>query len=258
MSAGFGWDAGRYLQFDDLRNRPARELRDRVPLSEPAQIVDLGCGPGNSTALLAERWPQAQLTGVDNSPAMLTQARGDYPDWHWIEADIALYEPPAGTDLLFSNAAFQWLPDHQELLPRLLRCLAPGGVLAAQMPMSHDLPALQAIRATADDGPWAGQLAGVRRSDPVATPQAYYDWLAPLASALDIWTVEYQQIMAGPAAILDWVRGTSLRPFLAALPSDQQADFEAGCLRRITEAYPTRVDGRVIFPFRRLFLVARV
>lgn len=249
------WNPSQYLKFADERTRPAADLLARVPLAAPAMIVDLGCGPGNSTELLARRWPGARLTGVDNSAAMLESAAKAHPDWTWEEADIAAWSPRAPVDLIFANAALHWVPDHAALFPRLFGQVAPGGALAVQMPRNFDAPSHALMHRLADDPRWRDRLAGAARR-PVAAPARYYDLLAPLARRIDLWESEYMHVLEGPAAILEWVRGTGLRPYLDPLDKPEQAAFTERYLAALAEAYRPAADGKVLFPFRRLFLVA--
>jgi trans-aconitate 2-methyltransferase len=249
------WNPERYLAFCDHRTRPAIDLLARVPLAKAERVADLGCGPGTSTALLARRWPEAGVTGVDNSRAMLIKARASGVPASWVEADIATWAPDRPLDLIYANAALQWLDDHAALFPRLMRQLRPEGVLAVQMPRNFAAPSHALLRETARSGPWADRLA---RADwqPVATPEWYYGLLAPQASALDIWETEYLHVLDGEDAVLNWTRGTALRPVMQALDHEQFVQFEAAYALRLREAYPRRGDGRTLFPFRRLFIVA--
>jgi trans-aconitate 2-methyltransferase len=251
------WHPERYLAFDDHRTRPAADLLARVPLPAPERVVDLGCGPGNSTELLSRRWPEAEVVGVDNAAAMLAKARDREIGAHWLEADISAWSPDAPVDLLFSNAALQWLPDHQELLPRLLGHLRPGGVLAVQMPRNFQAPSHVAMRELAAEEPWAVRLDGVLQTEPVASPAWYHDLLAPRATALDIWQTEYLQALDGDDPVLRWTESTGLRPVLQTLDEIEAAAFKEAYAARLREAYPRRPDGRTLFPFLRLFIVAR-
>lgn len=249
------WDEKQYLKFADERTRPARELLARVPLAAPRFTVDLGCGPGNSTTLLRQRWPQARVCGVDNSPAMLARARQDLPDLEWVEADIANWVPDTVPDLIFANASLQWLPDHATLMPRLFGLLAPGGVLAVQMPDNFDEPSHAWMRQL--PGPWTTLLSSVRQGPRVLRAAEYYDLLAPQAGAVDIWGTRYEHVMADAAAIVEWVKGTGLRPYLEALPAEMRDAYETAYRTAIDQAYPLRADGGRLFSFPRLFLVVQ-
>ena len=254
------WNADPYLKFAEERTQPSRDLLARIAVAAPRSVIDLGCGPGNSTALLAERWPNAAITGLDSSPAMIRAAERDYPASRWIIEDIAAWADRVENifDIIFSNAALHWLPDHARLYPALLGHLAPGGVLAVQVPMNLDAPAHLAIRDLARTPAWASLLPpeGVREWH-VHHPGFYYDLLSPLASRLDLWETEYTHVMQDAAAIAEWYKGTGLRPFLDALPTDTDRDnFLADYVDRVADAYPAQPDGRVLFPFRRFFLIA--
>jgi len=248
------WDHAQYLRFEDERTRPARELLARVPLPSARTVVDLGCGPGNSTALLRDRWPSAHVTGVDSSADMLSRARSALDGVQWVEADIGAWRPAAPVDLLFGNAVLQWLPDHATLVPVLFDHLEPGGALAFQVPDNFDEPSHRLMRET--PGPWRTRLEDVRRSPRVLAPSAYYDLLAPLARSVDVWHTVYQHVMADAEAIVEWVKGTGLRPYLDALDADERPAFLAAYRDAIAAAYPAQADGRRLFAFPRLFVVA--
>jgi trans-aconitate 2-methyltransferase len=259
------WSPDAYLTFADHRLRPALEMLARVPLDAPMCVVDLGCGTGALTRAARARWPTARVIGVDSSVEMLDRARAEGLDGiDWREADIAAWAPAgdaARPDLILSNAALHWLGDHDRLFPRLLKTLRPGGVLAVQMPRNHDRPSHTLIRAVAAEGPWAGALADlIAAPNPVDPPEAYARrLLAAGAGSLDLWETDYQQrLSGGPEAIADFTGSTALRPWLARLPDDTaRAAFVADYRARLRTAYPPLPDGSVLFPFRRLFLVAR-
>ncbi|MBI1360793.1 MAG: trans-aconitate 2-methyltransferase [Alphaproteobacteria bacterium] len=255
------WNPDTYLAFASERTRPAADLLARVALDKPQWIADLGCGPGNSTALLAGCWPSATVEGVDSSPEMIARARESGVHADWQVHDIAAWNPDRSYDLVFSNATYQWLPDHRALLPRLMRHVAKGGVFAFQVPNNQNAPSHAAMRETAADGPWAAKLKNVRGVF-VETPSAYYDILAPHASAragsIDIWTTDYLHVLEGEDAVFRWVSGTGLRPYLDALAPDERDAFTAQYKARLNAAYPRRADGRTLLPFARLFAIARV
>ncbi|MFT3717949.1 trans-aconitate 2-methyltransferase [Pseudorhodoferax sp.] len=254
------WNPALYRRFEDERTRPAAELLARVPLQAPARVVDLGCGPGNSTELLVRRFAGAEVTGLDSSASMLESARERLPAVHFVEADIAGWAAAEGAapDLLYANAALQWVPDHARLLPRLFAQLAPGGVLAVQMPDNLQQPSHRLMREVAAEPAWRVAIGDASRvRTPLLGVADYYDLLAPLAAEVDIWHTVYQHRMNSAEAIVDWLRATGLRPFLDRLPTAaQQAGFVAEYTRRIDAAYPPRSDGRRLLAFPRLFLVA--
>lgn len=250
------WDPTQYLAFADHRARPALELFARIGHPGPSRVYDLGCGTGAMVKAMRERWPDATITGIDRSEDMLAASRQAVPDASFEAADLATWAPDAPVDVIYSNAALHWLDDHEALFPRLYGHLAPGGVMAVQMPRNFQQPSHALMREVADSPAWAAKLAGVLQTDPVAAPEAYYGMLAPLGAGLDIWQVEYLQLLDGEDAVLNWVRGTALRPVLAALDDADGAAFEAEYGARLREAYPQAAGGRTPFPFRRLFIVA--
>ena len=251
------WNARQYLRFEDERTRPSRDLLAQVPLAKARSAVDLGCGPGNSTALLIERFPGAQITGLDSSAEMLRQARERLPNCTFIEADLVRWTPPPGTDLLFANAVFQWVPDHAAVLYRLAEALPQGGVLAVQMPDNTNEPALVLMQEVAEAGPWAGNpaLVGAGRSD-LRKPEYYYDLLKPFCARVEIWHTVYNHVMAGHAGVVEWFKGSALRPYLSALDGGMRDDFLAAYTARIASHYPPCFDGKVLLKFPRLFIVA--
>jgi trans-aconitate 2-methyltransferase len=251
------WDAGQYLRFEDDRTRPASDLLAQVPLTRARLVIDLGCGPGNSTELLAARFPQARIVGLDSSPEMLRQARERLPQCTFTQADLATWTPAEPADLLFANAVFQWVPDHPNVLRRLLQDLRGGGVLAVQMPDNTNEPALALMREIAADGRWAANaaVAEAARGD-LPAPEHYYDLLKPLCTRVDIWHTIYNHVMPGPEGIVEWFKGSALRPFISALDAGMRDDFLAAYLAKIAQHYSTRFDGHVLLRFPRLFIVA--
>jgi trans-aconitate 2-methyltransferase len=251
------WNARQYLKFEDERTRPPRDLLAQVPLPQPRRVVDLGCGPGNSTELLIARFPQTDVIGIDSSPDMLHKARERLPQCTFVQADIAAWTPEAGTDLLFANAALQWIPDHPRLMRRLLEALPSGGVLAVQMPDNTQEPSHVLQRQVAAEGPWArnSALAAARRAD-LLSPEAYYDLLKPVCTHVDIWHAVYNHLLASPQAIVEWFKGSALQPYLSPLNAAEREKFLAAYVEKIAAAYKPRVDGKVLLKFPRLFIVA--
>lgn len=254
-----GWDANLYLKFSGQRARPATDLVTQIELEQPLHIIDLGCGTGNSTEQLHHRWPQAELSGLDSSPEMLAQARANHPEWKWIESGVEQWSPDGKFDLIFSNACLHWIDDHARVFPRLVSYLAPGGALAVQMPDSYHLPAHTLMLEVASDpaAPWSRTLANVAETYSVQTPAFYYDALRKISKRLNIWQTEYLQVVDGPRAILDWVRSAAMRRFTQPLPNDEQRRlFEQRCLERYEVAYPANDQGKTLFPYRRIFIIA--
>lgn len=250
------WDPKTYLTFGGERTRAAVELLARISPDAPKRVADLGCGPGNSTALLAARWPDAEIDGIDNSPTMLATARKSGVSARWIEADVARWAPDCSYDLIYSNATLQWVGDHEALLPRLVSFLAPGGMLAFQVPRNFGLPSHTIAQELAKDGRWADRLARVRDWWTVREPENYYGILEPIADGIDIWETRYLQALEGADAVYRWVLGTGLRPFVDALEGEERAAFLAEYRSRAAESYPQRASGIMLFPFLRLFCVA--
>ena len=251
------WEPSVYMRFGDERTRPAIELLARVRSDNPTRVVDLGCGPGNSTAVLAARWPHSHLEGVDSSAVMLEEARRSTVGAQWIEADIATWTPSGKYEVIFSNATLQWLDSHETLIPRLLGFLARGGTFAFQVPHNMDAPSHRLMRDAASTGSWAPKLTGVREVA-VRSAEEYFAILASCGAESDIWETEYLHMLHGEDAVYKWVSGTGLRPFTQALSGDEREAFIAEYKKRLATAYPRRPDGTTLFPFKRLFAVARV
>jgi trans-aconitate 2-methyltransferase len=245
------WNPAQYLKFSEERTRPCRDLAARIDVPHPQRVIDLGCGPGNSTEVLAERWPAAEITGLDSSPDMVAKARAAHPERRWITGEIVQWADSGDTyDIVFSNAALQWVPDHAVVFPKLLE---RTGVLAVQIPGNWDGPAHRAMREIATGFCFAREVREWHSHDTAF----YYDTLAPHAARLDLWETEYLHIMDSAEAIVEWYKGTGMRPFLAALDTDaERARFTAEYLDVIRAAYPQQRDGKVLFPFRRIFIVA--
>lgn len=263
------WDPGQYLRHADHRARPFADLLARVPEPPraPARIADLGCGPGNVTRLLADRWPTAHITGYDNSPEMLDKALVDHegptPGGGRIDfsyADARTWAPSLQAyELIVSNATLQWVPGHVDSFPAWVAGLAPGGTFAFQVPGNFDAPSHRLMRELAHSARWKDLLADtLRHEDAVRTPAAYAEALADLGCEVDAWETTYLHLLQGEDPVLDWVKGTGLRPILTALGDDPEAtaEFLAEYRTALREAYPATAHGTP-FPFRRVFAVAR-
>jgi trans-aconitate 2-methyltransferase len=250
------WQPAQYLTFGDERTRPARDLLAQVPLSAARCVYDLGCGPGNSTALLVARFPEAEVTGIDNSPAMLDAARKACPGARFHSGDLARWSPPATPDLLYSNAAFQWVPHHLDVLDRLARSLPEGGVLAAQMPDNLMEPSHALMQHVAEEGTWATALASAGEArDMMPAPAEYYARLKPLFRRLDIWHTIYNHPLRGIPGITAWLSTTGLRPYLAPLGEQDRACYLARYEALLAQHYPMQEDGMVLLRFPRMFIV---
>lgn len=252
------WDPSLYTRFAAARTQPFLDLLARLDDLAPSSIADLGCGTGTLTRRLCRRWPAARVWGVDSSAAMLAEARaaGDEARLTFVEADLAAWHAPVLLDLLVSNAALQWLPDHPRLLGALASQLAPGGVLAVQVPNNYDAPAFQLMLALLDESPWKERLLAPPVLPRVESPAWYADALHRLQLAGDVWETTYHHALPDAAAIVAWLQGTVLRPVLAVLPPETIPEFLAALTTRMTAQYPARAWG-VDFPFRRLFFVGR-
>jgi trans-aconitate 2-methyltransferase len=255
------WDPDRYLTYADERGRPFVDLLARIDASDPRTVVDLGCGPGNLTALLADRWPGAEVVGLDSSPEMIEKARAAHPPITFDVADLRDWVSTSSTseglvDVLVSNATLQWVPGHLDLLPSLVGQVAPGGWLAFQVPGNFDEPSHTIRDELAAQPPYAAHTAGVAVPSS-HDPAVYLDVLAGLGCAVDAWETTYLHLLTGPDPVFTWVSGTGARPTLQALPDDLRPEFEAEFKRRLAAAYPVHEHG-VVLPFRRVFVVAQV
>ena len=251
------WSPNQYLKFDDERTRPARDLLAQVPLENVTNAVDLGCGPGNSTELIVERFGPGGVSGMDSDANMLEAARKRLPGVPFVAGDLATWQPSEPADLLFANAVFQWLPNRLEIFDRLMDRLTPGGVLAIQMPDNLEEPSHLLMEETAHNGPWRDTFSneGARRTA-LPPPSSYYERLVPKATRVDVWHTIYNHPLQNAAAIVEWFKASGLRPYLEKVESRHREAFTADYLARVTKAYPAMVDGRVLLRFPRLFIVA--
>lgn len=257
------WDANLYLKFADHRTRPALDLMNRLDPANGARpghaIYDLGCGAGNISRVLAERFPEASIVGIDSSDDMLAKARAQTgePRVTFAKGDLAAFKPERPPGILYSNAAYQWLEGHIAMFPGLMKLLPSGGQLAIQMPRNHEAPSHALMKAAAEAGPWRDKLAKVRPIARVQEPADYYDVLKSLSAELEVWETIYQQPLTGKDPVAQYTSSTGLRPYLELLQEPERTAFYEAYAGLVAKAYPTRPDGITIFPFRRLFMVAR-
>ena len=256
--AASDWNPALYMKFVAERTRAARDLLAGVPLKTARRVADLGCGPGNSAELLTARFPEASVLGLDTSEAMLAHARERVPAARFVRQDIAAWSPEAPYDLVFANAALQFLPRHEALLPRLFAFVADGGYLAVQMPITLHEASHAAMRLVAAEGPWVRRLAPIVRAQPViAAFEDYYEWLAAAGAKVEVWTTTYVHALNGVEGVVDWFAGSGLRPFLDPLDEAEREAFLSHYREAIEESYAPRADGKVLLPYPRLFVVAR-
>ncbi|WP_417455019.1 trans-aconitate 2-methyltransferase [Kiloniella sp.] len=252
------WNTDQYLQFEDLRTRPAYELLNRVSIDKPETVVDLGCGPGNSTELLQRKFPSAAILGVDSSPKMLEEAKKRLPNAEFSLDDIATWHPQEKADVIFANASLQWVTGHSDLFPRLMQCLKPGGILAVQMPDNLSEPTHALMRETASEGPWAEVLSeAVKSRETIGRCADYYNWVADQSDVIDIWRTSYEHVLVDAEGIVDWFKSTGLRPFLDPLNDQERTAYLEQYLSKIKQAYKPLKDGRVLLTFPRLFIVVQ-
>lgn len=253
------WDPAVYDRYKTYRDRPALDLLLQIPAGlSPREIWDLGCGTGEHAAVLANRHPGAVVHGLDQSAEMLSVARRRTAAVDWQSGDIAEWSPDVAPDLVFSNAALQWLPDHGALFPKIMQAIGRGGVFACQIPISEEEPWSVTLAQASASGPWADKLKRVRHVQPTAAPDDYYRWLGPYSSAVDIWTTRYLHVLEGDDPVVDWMSGTALRPLVQAIDdADEREAFLSAYRELCAKAFPRQADGTTLFPFPRLFMIAR-
>lgn len=250
------WNPDSYLAYERERTQPSRDLAGRIEI-DPRRVIDIGCGPGNSTRILRERWPNAQIAGLDSSEEMIRKARADHPAGEWILADAESWRPEAGYDLVFSNAALQWMRDQPRVVENLFRSLNAGGALAVQVPLNVDSPLSRALVRVAQGPRWRERMAGCDSRITYSDESFYYDLLSALTPRVEMWITIYLHVMESHQDLIDWYSSTGMRPYLARIESDgEKRAFLGEILAECRGEYPNRRDGRVIFPFKRLFFIA--
>ncbi|MBU1055094.1 MAG: methyltransferase domain-containing protein [Proteobacteria bacterium] len=250
------WNPNLYMQFRSERTQPSIDLISKIISVEPKSIIDVGCGPGNSTQVLVNRWPKAKITGLDNSSAMIQKAKHDYPNQEWIVTDALTYESEIKYDIVFSNAAIQWIPNHENLLKKFHGSLKDEGLLAIQIPLFWDMPLGKVINETANDIRWKDQMEGIADLFTIHNYSFYYDHLSSLFNSIDIWETNYLHILDSHIAIIEMMRSTGMKPYLEKLDNDLDINqFEKKVLIGIKKAYPKQKNGKVLLPFKRLFFI---
>ena len=250
------WEPQTYLRYADIRFRAGLDLMARIPKGEYSSIYDLGCGTGHLTRILADTFPSSRVVGIDSSPEMLAEARREFPALTWQQADIRSWHPATPPDLIYTNAAMQWVPGHATLLPALLNTLRPRGVLAMQVPRHFESPSHLGLKDLVMQSEWRAKLEPLLLA-PIPPPETYWRWLSPHARHLDLWESIYLQVLDGQDPVVNFMRGTALRPFLSALPEHEATKFIESFAERMAVAYPAEPSGQTLFPFRRLFLVVQ-
>jgi trans-aconitate 2-methyltransferase len=252
------WDPDQYLQFKGERTQPSIDLVARIPMDDPKTVIDIGCGPGNSTQILLKRWPFADVVGVDKSEKMIQRARRDYPHQKWVVGDAATFEAPLPFDIVFSNAAIHWIPQHDMLLRRLFRMLRGNGILAVQVPANQESPLYRAILRVSESGKWSAYTKGRESAIIYNSVAYYYGQLVSYAEDVVLWETVYYHIMNSHQDLIEWYQSTAMKPFLDSLPSDEsREEFKGEVLAACKASYPLQRDGKLLYPFKRLFFTAR-
>jgi len=250
------WNPEQYLQFISERTQPAIDLVSRINIAHPRSIIDIGCGPGNSTQILVNRWPDSEVVGLDNSITMIEKARQDYPEQKWIVDNAENIAPNIKYDLIFSNATLQWIPHHEILLPKLFDCLNSGGAIAVQISKFKNMAINVAIETIANHQKWKNYTKGCEELFTLRDMDYYYDILNKLATGVELWETSYFHVLKSQESLIDFIRTTGLKPYLDRLPSDNmKSEFEQEVLIECKKYYKIQSNGKVLFPFDRLFFI---
>ncbi|BBB89700.1 MAG TPA: methyltransferase domain-containing protein [Methylomusa anaerophila] len=252
------WNPDSYLKFEKERTQPVKDLAARIEIEEPSRILDIGCGPGNSTKELKIKWPKAYIIGLDNSPNMIEKAKANLPDIEWVPADASTDLTHLGKfDIVFSNAAIQWIPNHESLLRKLFFMLNAKGVLAIQIPNVSEMAINKALKTTVSNKKWEKYLESAKQQIFYYSPQFYYDILCKLTPVVYLWRTNYYHVMSSHRNIIDWYKSTGMRPYLDELPNDNlRAEFANDVLKIVEKEYEVQKDGNILFPFTRIFFTA--
>jgi len=252
------WNPELYLKFDKERIQPSIDLVSRIDFDNPAKIIDIGCGPGNSTQILSQRWPECKITGIDNSLAMIAKAKLDFPDQKWELLDAGKDEILGKFDIVFSNATIQWIPNHFELLKKFKSILSDSGIIAIQLPLFFDMPLGQSIVRISKEKRWSAVTESANHLFTIHNHSEYYDFLSELFNSVEIWESDYIHIMDSHHSILEMIKSSGLRPYTDKLENDiDKRDFEEKVLTDIKKDYPIQKNDKILFPFKRLFFIAK-
>ena len=252
------WNPNLYLRFKKERTQPSIDLVKRIESDSPKRIVDIGCGPGNSTEVLRKRWESSEIIGVDNSREMIEKAKESYPEGRWLLSDVYDLDPADPYDIVFSNAALQWIPNHERLIPHLLSLVGKGGVLAFQVPNNQDSGIHQNLCETILEPRFREYTGRVSHILNYRSGPYYYDLLAAKVAELEMWETTYYHILDNHEELLNWYKSTGMRPYLEGLPENLVEDFVASVRDKCRERYALQSDGKVIYRFNRLFAIACV
>ena len=256
MKTSKDWNPELYLKFNEERTQPAIDLAARIHVGNPEKIMDVGCGPGNSTNVLSSRWPESEIVGIDSSASMIESAKKNYPDIKWRIEDATKMETAEKYDIIFSNATIQWIHDQEKLIADLAKMLKNNGALAVQVPMYHNMPASQAIESVSLNERWKEQTSGASDAFTFHSSDYYYDILSANLKSINMWETSYFHIMQSHQSIVEMLKSTGMRKFLDMLDThEEKIEFEKDVLKEITMAYPVQKDGNVLFPFKRLFFI---
>lgn len=257
MERSKDWNPDLYLKYGNERTQPAIDLISKINVGfQPLTILDVGCGPGNSSQALLKRWPDAKLIGIDNSLSMIEKAKADYPDNTWIVADASDFNPGTKYDIVFSNATIQWIPNHEILFKKLSGMANSGGVLAIQVPRFDKMPLSKAILSVAGKSKWRERIKGCSELFTYHDYKYYYDLLSTDYKSVELWQTDYLHILKSQYSIIEWIRSTGLKPYLDCLKDEDKPLFEDEVLQEIKQYYPLQNNGKVVFPFKRLFMIA--
>jgi len=252
------WDPQQYLQFKHERTQPSIDLVARIQLDNPQSVIDIGCGPGNSTQILRKKWLRANIVGIDKSEKMIQRARQDYPDQQWMVGDASMLDTDQKYDIVFSNAVIHWIPDHDVLVRRLFQLVNSNGVLAVQVPANQESPLYKSILKVSRSNKWHAFTAGREEAITYHDAYYYYSQLASMTKEIALWETVYYHILNSHQDLIDWYKGTAMKPFLDSLPDDEsRKEFEEEIMDECKTFYPSQSDGRILYPFKRLFFTAR-